>query len=67
MTARMIMKLRVEQARLTSPDVLHLDLVHPLRPELPEWTAGAHVDVRMSDDNIRFAEIQRTGRDIGSR
>jgi hypothetical protein len=39
MTARMIMKLRVEQARLTSPDVLHLDLVHPLRPELPEWTA----------------------------
>jgi ferredoxin-NADP reductase len=53
MTARMIMKLRVEQARLTSPDVLHLDLVHPLRPELPEWTAGAHVDVRMSDGKVR--------------
>jgi ferredoxin-NADP reductase len=53
MTARMIMKLRVEQARLTSPDVLHLDLVHPLRPELPEWTAGAHVDVRMSDGTVR--------------
>jgi ferredoxin-NADP reductase len=53
MTARMIMKLRVEQARLTSPDVLHLDLAHPLRPELPEWTAGAHVDVRMSDGKVR--------------
>jgi vanillate O-demethylase ferredoxin subunit len=53
MTARIIMKLRVESARLTAPDVLHLDLVHPLRPELPEWTAGAHVDLRMPDGKIR--------------
>jgi vanillate O-demethylase ferredoxin subunit len=53
MTARMIMKLRVEQARATTTDVLLLDLVHPLRPELPEWAAGAHVDVRTSDGKVR--------------
>lgn len=53
MTARIIMKLRVARARLTTPDVLHLDLVHPLRPELPEWTAGAHVDLRLPDGKIR--------------
>ena len=46
MTARLIMKLRVEKMRLTTPDVLHLQLVHPLRPVLPEWSAGAHVDLR---------------------
>lgn len=53
MTARMIMKLRVAAARFTTPDVLHLDLVHPLRPELPEWTAGAHVDLRLPDGKVR--------------
>jgi ferredoxin-NADP reductase len=53
MTARLIMKLRVEKARLTSPDVLHVQLVHPLRPELPHWTAGAHVDLRLSDGRVR--------------
>jgi ferredoxin-NADP reductase len=53
MTARLIMKLRVEKARLTSPDVLHLQLVHPLRPELPQWSAGAHVDLRLSDGRVR--------------
>jgi ferredoxin-NADP reductase len=47
------MKLRVEKARLTSPDVLHLQFVHPLRPELPPWTAGAHVDLRLGDGRIR--------------
>jgi ferredoxin-NADP reductase len=45
-TARLIMKLRVAQARLTTPDVVHVTFVHPLRPELPEWTPGAHVDLR---------------------
>jgi vanillate O-demethylase ferredoxin subunit len=53
MTARIIMKLRVENARMTTDDVVHLRLVHPLRPELPEWTAGAHVDLRMPDGKIR--------------
>jgi len=53
MTARMIMKLRVAAARLTAPDVVHLDLVHPLRPELPEWTAGAHIDLRLPDGRVR--------------
>jgi len=53
MTARLIMKLRVAKARHTAPDVLLLDLTHPLRPELPEWSAGAHVDLRLPDGRIR--------------
>jgi ferredoxin-NADP reductase len=53
MTARLIMKLRVRRTRMTTPDVLHLELVHPLRPELPEWTAGAHVDLRLPDGKVR--------------
>ncbi len=53
MTARLIMKLRVEKIRFTTPDVLHLQLVHPLRPALPEWSAGAHVDLRMPDGRVR--------------
>jgi vanillate O-demethylase ferredoxin subunit len=53
MTARLIMKLRVAKMRLTTPDVLHMHLVHPLRPTLPEWAAGAHVDLRMPDGRVR--------------
>jgi ferredoxin-NADP reductase len=53
MTARLIMKLRVEKIRFTTPDVLHMQLVHPLRPSLPEWSAGAHVDLRMPDGRVR--------------
>jgi vanillate O-demethylase ferredoxin subunit len=45
MSDRLIMKLRVVGAKLTTPDVLVLDLQHPKRPALPAWTAGAHVDV----------------------
>lgn len=45
MSDRLIMKLRVAGARLATPDVLVLDLVHPKRPQLPAWSAGAHVDV----------------------
>lgn len=44
MSDRLIMKLRVAGIALATPDVLVLDLVHPKRPELPAWTAGAHVD-----------------------
>lgn len=53
MTARLIMKLRVVALNLTTPDVLHIRLVHPLRPLLPEWSAGAHVDLRMPDGRVR--------------
>jgi ferredoxin-NADP reductase len=53
MSARIIMKLRVSAARYTTPDVLHVALTHPLRPELPEWTAGAHVDLRLPDGRVR--------------
>lgn len=53
MTARIIMKLRVEVARLATPNVLHLTLVHPNRPTLPAWEPGAHVDLRFPDGKIR--------------
>ncbi|GJD80804.1 hypothetical protein GCM10007886_55050 [Methylobacterium gregans] len=53
MTARLIMKLRVAEAVPVTPDVLHLRLVHPSRPELPAWTAGAHVDLRLPDGRVR--------------
>src|SRR6202011_4192945 len=53
MTARLIMKLKVAQARYTTPDVLRLTFVHPRRPELPAWTPGAHVDLRLPDGRAR--------------
>ncbi len=53
MTARLIMKLRVAQARYTASDVLHLTLVHPRKSELPAWTPGAHVDLRLLDGRVR--------------
>ena len=53
MTARLIMKLRVDNVRHTTPEVVHLQLSHPLRPFLPEWTPGAHVDMRMTDGRVR--------------
>jgi ferredoxin-NADP reductase len=53
MTARLIMKLRVAQARYTTPDVLHLTLVHSRKPELPTWAPGAHVDLRLPDGRAR--------------
>jgi len=53
MTARLIMKLRVLEALSTTPDVLHVTFVHPLKPELPAWTPGAHVDLRLPDGKVR--------------
>lgn len=53
MTARVVMKLRVEAARLATQQVLHLTLVHASRPELPAWEPGAHVDLRLPDGRIR--------------
>jgi vanillate O-demethylase ferredoxin subunit len=43
----------VAQVRYTTPAVLHLTLVHPRKPELPAWTPGAHVDLRMPDGRMR--------------
>ncbi|WP_027174163.1 PDR/VanB family oxidoreductase [Methylobacterium sp. 10] len=53
MSARLVMKLQVAAAVATTPDVLHLTLVHPRRPELPAWTAGAHVDLRLPHGRVR--------------
>ena len=53
MTARIVMKLRVVSARMATPEVMHLTFEHPLRPELPQWTPGAHVDLHLPDGKIR--------------
>lgn len=53
MTARLIMKLQVASAQRVEGDVLRLSFIHPLRPELPAWTPGAHVDLRLGNDRIR--------------
>jgi ferredoxin-NADP reductase len=53
MTARLIMKLRVADAHDATPDVLHVTFVHPLKPELPPWTPGAHIDLRLPDGRVR--------------
>ncbi|MHC2018115.1 PDR/VanB family oxidoreductase [Methylobacterium sp. CM6247] len=53
MSARLVMKMQVAAAMATTPDVLHLALVHPRRPELPSWTAGAHLDLRLPDGRVR--------------
>ena len=47
------MKLKVAEAKPTGGDVVHLAFVHPLRPELPAWTAGAHVDLRLGEGRVR--------------
>ncbi|MDP4022092.1 PDR/VanB family oxidoreductase [Methylobacterium sp. NEAU 140] len=53
MTARLIMKLRVAEVEPASRDVLRVAFEHPLRPELPAWTPGAHVDLRLPDGKVR--------------
>lgn len=53
MTARIIMRLLVEEARPTTAEVLVLTLRHPSRPALPAWTPGAHVDLRLPDGRTR--------------
>jgi len=53
MSARLIMKLRVAEARLVTADTLLLRLVHQSRPQLPAWTAGAHVDLLLPDGKVR--------------
>lgn len=53
MTARLIMKLLVADVRPCGPGVSLFTLVHARRPELPAFTAGAHVDLHLPDGRIR--------------
>lgn len=53
MTARIIMKLVVDQRDRLAPDVAQFWFRHPSRPLLPPWTPGAHVDLRLPDGKIR--------------
>lgn len=53
MTARLVMRMRVEAAEFSTPEVLALTLVHPSRPVLPEAPPGSHVDLRLPDGRVR--------------
>lgn len=53
MTARLIMKMRVAEARAVAPDVVSLTFGHPRRDVLPPWRPGAHVDLRLPGGRVR--------------
>lgn len=53
MTARIIMKLDVVRREPAGDGTIRLTFKHPKRDTLPEWTPGAHVDVRLPDGKIR--------------
>ncbi len=57
MSARIIMKLRVVDARDTGGRVRLLTLKHPLRPTLPPPSPGAHIDVRLPDGGVRHYSL----------
>ena len=47
------MRMRVEAAEPSTPEVTVFTLAHPNRPALPEWAPGAHVDLRLPDGRVR--------------
>ena len=53
MIARVIMKLDVVGREPAGEDTIRLTFRHPWRETLPEWTPGAHVDLRLPDGKIR--------------
>ena len=53
MTARLIMRLRVEAMRDSDGGVRVFTLRHTKKPELPGYAAGAHVDLRLPDGRMR--------------
>ncbi|MFC7052606.1 PDR/VanB family oxidoreductase [Hansschlegelia quercus] len=65
MSARIIMKLKVEAAVATTPDIVRLSLVHPHRPTLPLWEPGAHVDLRLPDGRVRQYSLCSDPADLG--
>jgi len=52
-TARIIQKLVVTEVADSTPEVRVYTLAHPRKKLLPEWAAGAHVDVRVAGDKVR--------------
>lgn len=53
MTARLIMRLRVEAVRDSDGGVRVFTLRHTKKPILPGYAAGAHVDLRLPDGRMR--------------
>ena len=53
MSARIVMKLLVEKREQIEDDWIRLSFRHSVRPHLPAWTPGAHVDLRLEDGIVR--------------
>jgi ferredoxin-NADP reductase len=62
----MIMKLRVAETRPAASDVRLLRLVHPRRPQLPAFEAGAHVDLHIPSLGVRQYSLCGDPSDTGS-
>jgi ferredoxin-NADP reductase len=57
MSARIIMKMAVAEARDLAGDVKCFVLRHPRRAVLPPPEAGAHVDIRLPDGRVRHYSL----------
>ena len=64
MSVRIIMKLLVEKREQLDDDLVRLWFRHPIRPQLPKWTPGAHVDVRLDDGKIRQYSLTSDPNDL---
>ncbi|MCA0417545.1 MAG: PDR/VanB family oxidoreductase [Proteobacteria bacterium] len=60
---RLIMKMKVAELRDEPGDVRVFVLRHPLRPTLPEFEAGSHVDVHLPDGRVRQYSLFGTPHD----
>ena len=64
MSSRIIMKLHVERRDQLDEDLVRIWLRHPLRPKLPAWSPGAHVDLRLGDGKIRQYSLTSDPQDL---
>ncbi|MDA0237547.1 MAG: PDR/VanB family oxidoreductase [Proteobacteria bacterium] len=64
MSARIIMKLTVERRDHLDDDLVRIWLGHPLKPQLPAWSPGAHVDLRLGNGKIRQYSLTSNPQDL---
>ena len=64
MSARIIMKLHVERRDQLDDDLVRIWLKHLLKPHLPAWSPGAHVDLRLEDGKIRQYSLTSDPQDL---
>jgi ferredoxin-NADP reductase len=60
-----VLELVVRAARTVAADVVSLELAHPDGAPLPEWTPGAHLDLRLPSGLVRSYSLHGDHRDRG--